>query len=265
MLANIQAESPYTLNAGYNLRPTLEISVLWRTDIINAGNSNIRVCQTPIMARNTFSTANLVTALSGSWGGFIPYSNDVVPAGYYNWPQSSIFENTAFWNIYKPGKPRTRLLKVGKTVSFVSRRSRVRINYEEMALVSANFTAADGLIKGKSSAFVYEFTGELSHVCQDGAGFSTIQESNGQFLIRSQARYVYRWVNYNRQSIYGSPQYAQAVVAGTSQVGVPMVKSYREQMTSAGGSTDITKRQSVNIQPSFGCLGVPFVPTVTAL
>lgn len=269
ILNNIVAESPYTLAAGANLRPTLEISCLWRVDWINVGKSDVRITRTPLVARTHYplgGAASCAAQALADFNGYINYNFDTLPVGYFAWPQSSFLENRAFWSFYKPRKQTTKTLKVGKSVSFFNKCYRTMISYEELASASLGFTQADGFIRNKSTVNCWELVGQLGQVCQDEAGaHSTVQEAPFQVLVRQQARFVYRWTNYNRNSIYGNPQYPYNVLTATSTVGVPQVKAYQTAANTAGGAMDFDKRQSVNIQPSFGCDGAAMVPNVRVI
>lgn len=152
------------------------------------------------------------------------------------------------------------MLKVGKSVVFNQKIKRMQISFEDLKRASANFTTAGGLFPLKSYINMMRLTPELGIVCQFDEGHSVQAILPAQVYQRIVTKFTYRWINYNRPSVYGTPVYENPVQPDSGAGGIPQFKSYQIVANTAGANMDIDKLQSVNINPAFGCDAAPFVP-----
>lgn len=269
MYSAIIAESPWAASGAgtaAHVRPFLQISAICQDTFTNVGKSALRIDLQKIRSRSGLGNANPLSAVSGSYDAFWQYNFDqTLVAQYQYWPQINPLENKAFWQAYKPSKPRTKFLKVGRFVTFNTHIKQMNVSYSEMAKATTNFTVNNGLIANKSYLHFFRITGTMGQVCQDDEdpeAHSITTNVNGMFMHRQIVRYSYKWVNVNTPSIWGQARYGYDLEETSCVVGNPAVGAYQNSANDSAGAMALDARQGVNIQPSFGCESVPLVPYV---
>jgi len=104
MLTNIRAEAPSVLVGGSVLmQPKLYVYGYATYDIIPLGNSPIQyelIISTPVKGRVGNATlASTGTAFAASWAE----TYDVRPTGFESFPDTSLLQNTSWWNASSSG------------------------------------------------------------------------------------------------------------------------------------------------------------------
>lgn len=138
MLVNIRAESPFTLTGGANLyQPTLHVYGYTTIDIVPVGNVGINIelitC-TPQRGRTGAATlASTTTQYGLSWA----VSYDARPTGFEFFPDTSILENTAFFDSrdikWIPTGRISTTIKVGTPKRFIFKYKTRVFRYAEYA------------------------------------------------------------------------------------------------------------------------------------
>lgn len=277
LLANIRTESPFTLVGGaYLYQPTLHVYGYSTIDFVSTGNIGIEVeiveC-TPSRGRTGASTlAAIQTTFANSWA----QSYDSVPTGYNLFPDTSILENTAFFEQqtvkFIPTKRLSIRVGVGKPRRIIFKYKTRTFRYAEY---SQGTFLTEGQVGGKSFLYLFKVRGERGQVCgvESGVNKPILTELGTGFMIKQRDHYFYRWeAGNNRPTVYGSNIGANESVAedALQWVGVPALKAQRFAAaadTSVGyvnwGGQDVNSKHEANINPIMDCTGDSFTPAVS--
>jgi len=280
MLVNIRAESPYTLTGGANLyQPTLQVYGHTTIDIVPTGNVGISfelVTCTPQRGRTGSATlAATATAFAGAWA----QSYDARSTGFEFFPDTSILENTTFFDsLNNPWVPTGRItgtVRVGSPKRYILKYKTRAFRYAEY---SVGTFLTEGQAGGKSYLHIIKVRGERGQVCgTKGANNQPIlTEMGSPVMVKVRCTYYYRWVpGNNRPTIYGSNLGPSEGVNEDARqwVGVPALKAQRAaqatdvidvNFTNWGGQDLRSKHESL-INPIWDCTGGVFIPQVTGL
>lgn len=266
---NITNEVPFTITAGRNLRPTIEVSCYELLSVVNLGKSDLFVRLYRFRNRPgvSYGTAAFTegTQAAATFSGFSGSNQEFAfPTQYFDWPETSLLENSNFCEVFKPSRVRRRRLPVGRACHFTQNIKKMQISYDEAnkAGVFGGATPA-GLIANKSYINVLTVHGQLGQVCQtDEKQPKGVTHTSGMFAWRQVQRYVYRWVNWNSYSQLGTILPSGSWNAATATVGNPQVKAYQNVFQDPDGAIGIASRQDVNTNMPYGCSAVAFVPYV---
>lgn len=277
MLTNIRTESPFTLGGGANLyQPTLQVFGYSTIDLVAAGNVAVHVelivCTPNFGRTGTGTLASTSASFNNAWA----QSYDARPTGYEFFPDTSILENTAFFNSqivkFIPTKRISVVVPVGKPKRIILK---FRTRIFRFAEYSQGTFLTEGHVGGKSYMYILKCRGERGQVCgvKSAVNQPILTELGAPMMMKQREHYFYKWIaGNNRPTVYGSNLGTNETVAedALQWVGVNALKSQRfapSTDTSAGfpgwGGQDPNSKHEVNINPVIDCAGDTLVPTVS--
>lgn len=278
MLTNIRTESPFSLVGGaYLYQPTLQVFGYTTIDFVAAGNVSVHVelivCTPGVGRTGTGTLATIGTTFNNAWA----QSYDARPTGYEYFPDTSILENSAFFNSqitkFIPTKRLSFVVPVGKPKRIILKFRTRKFRYAEY---SQSTFLTEGQVGGKSYMYILKTRGERGQVCgvKSAVNQPILTELGSPFMMKQRDHYFYKWIaGNNRPTIYGSNLGTNESVSEEARqwTGVYALKAQRFAAatdTSVGfndwGGTDVYSKHEVNINPIYDCTEGPFYPAVTA-
>lgn len=279
MLTNIRAEAPSTLLGGAVLmQPELIVYGYSTFDILPVGNAPIDyelILATPRKGVTAAATlATLGTAFAAAWA----LSYDAVPSGFSTFPDTSLLQNTQWWQSsnsgggFKPIRRITGRANVGQPRRYVFKFKTRRFKYQEY---SASTFLTEGQVGGKTHALWTKVRAIRGQVCgvKSAVNQPILTEIGAPYMMKMRHYYFYRWVaGNNRPTIYGSNLGTSESVNedALSWIGVPALRSQRQSANidpSAGfvdyGATDQDSLHQVGLNPIWNCEGERTTPSVS--